>query len=186
MVRHFSTSFANAVGKWLGYNRENLSPSWKKAVEKFTEPGGSAEQKLGKIEEATIKYVSVFHMFRKAIPLTPLTPLTQNSRRRPCPQVPVQPRRPGGCPKRAHQRRRWYQDLPCLRGWHWDHQKGWSARLSNHSSLNSFGGVNTRSMRRPFWAMAIGVCWRLVILNVILLFLSSRLSYLISLCPFFR
>ena len=94
MARHFSTSVAKAVGKWLGYNRENLTPTWKKAVEKFTEPGGSAEQKLGKVEEATIKYVSVFHMFRKAIPLTPLT---QNSRRRPCPQVPLQPRRHGGC-----------------------------------------------------------------------------------------
>ena len=77
MARHFSTSITKAVSKWLGYNRENLTPSWKKAVETFTEPGGSAEQKLGKIEEATIKCVSVFHVFRKAIPLTPLT---QNSR----------------------------------------------------------------------------------------------------------
>lgn len=55
MARHFSTSVAKAVGKWLGYDRENLTPTWKKAVEKFTEPGGSAEQKLGKVEEATIK-----------------------------------------------------------------------------------------------------------------------------------
>ncbi len=155
MARQFSTSVAKAVGKWLGYDRENLTPNWKNAIEKFTEPGGSAEQKLGKIEEVTIKYVSVFHIFRKAIPLTPLT---QNSPRRPCPQVPFRPHRPGRCHQRANQRRKGYQDLPCLRGRHWDHQKGRAARLNNHSSLNSFGGADTRSIRRPFWAMAIGVC----------------------------
>ncbi|KAL9092103.1 MAG: hypothetical protein Q9165_004536 [Trypethelium subeluteriae] len=55
MSRFFSTSAAKAVGAWFGYARDNLTPKWKTAVEKFTEPGGSAEKKLGAIKSVTIK-----------------------------------------------------------------------------------------------------------------------------------
>ncbi|KAI4275404.1 MAG: hypothetical protein L6R38_005866 [Xanthoria sp. 2 TBL-2021] len=55
MSRAFSTSAAKAVERWSGFSREKLSPQWKKAVEKFTMLGGSAEGKLGKIESVEIK-----------------------------------------------------------------------------------------------------------------------------------
>ncbi|KAI9698962.1 MAG: hypothetical protein M1836_003151 [Candelina mexicana] len=55
MIRAFSTSSAKSVNKWLGFSRDKLTPTWRKAVEKFTEPGGSAEKKLGKIDSFEIK-----------------------------------------------------------------------------------------------------------------------------------
>lgn len=57
MSRFFSSSAAKAVEKWFGHSRDKLTPTWKTAIEKFTEPGGSAEQRLGKIKSVTIKYV---------------------------------------------------------------------------------------------------------------------------------
>ena len=68
MSRLFSSSTAKAVGQWLGYGRENLTPKWEKAVSNFTEPGGSAEKKLGKIKSVTIKWVVPRYLF--AITLT--------------------------------------------------------------------------------------------------------------------
>lgn len=44
MSRFFSSSAAKAVEKWFGHSRDKLTPTWRTAVEKFTEPGGSAEQ----------------------------------------------------------------------------------------------------------------------------------------------
>lgn len=56
MSRSFSSIAANAVSQWFGYDRNNLTPTWLAATDKFTQPGGSAEQKLGKIDSVTIRY----------------------------------------------------------------------------------------------------------------------------------
>ncbi|KAF2231065.1 hypothetical protein EV356DRAFT_535884 [Viridothelium virens] len=55
MSRFFSSTAAKAVGQWFGYGRDKLTPKWRTAVEKFTEPGGSAEKRLGEIKSVTIK-----------------------------------------------------------------------------------------------------------------------------------
>ncbi|OTA94875.1 hypothetical protein M434DRAFT_394247 [Hypoxylon sp. CO27-5] len=54
MSRFFSSS-ARALVKFLGYNVDKLRKPYSSAVKKFTAPGGSAEQKLGKLESVYIK-----------------------------------------------------------------------------------------------------------------------------------
>ncbi|KAK0748073.1 hypothetical protein B0T21DRAFT_343773 [Apiosordaria backusii] len=53
MSQFFSTTTKKFV-KWLGFSREDLSPTWKAASDKFVK-GGSAEEKLGTIQEVYIK-----------------------------------------------------------------------------------------------------------------------------------
>ena len=58
MSRFFSASASLAVGQWFGFSLENLPPTWKAAIELFTRPGGSAEEKLGPIKSVTIRYIT--------------------------------------------------------------------------------------------------------------------------------
>ncbi|KAL4785299.1 hypothetical protein BJX76DRAFT_324690 [Aspergillus varians] len=55
MSRLFSTS-ARALLYWTGFDRSKLSERWQSAVEKFTDPGGGAEARLGKLKRVDIKY----------------------------------------------------------------------------------------------------------------------------------
>ncbi|OCL07466.1 hypothetical protein AOQ84DRAFT_389488 [Glonium stellatum] len=54
MSRFFSTTARNLL-KWLGFDRTELPPSWRSAVEKFAGPGGGAEQRLGPVNSIYIK-----------------------------------------------------------------------------------------------------------------------------------
>ncbi|OAL53819.1 hypothetical protein IQ07DRAFT_320393 [Pyrenochaeta sp. DS3sAY3a] len=54
MSRFFSSS-ARALAKWFGFDRNKLPANWKSAIETFVAPGGSAEQKLGAVQEVEIK-----------------------------------------------------------------------------------------------------------------------------------
>ncbi|PYH37739.1 uncharacterized protein BO87DRAFT_422614 [Aspergillus neoniger CBS 115656] len=56
MSRLFSTTVRTLL-EWTGFDRHRLSDTWKAAVEKFTQPGGDAESRLGKIHSVNIKQV---------------------------------------------------------------------------------------------------------------------------------
>jgi len=42
-ARRAFTNSARALLKWAGFNKDELEPQWKDAVEQFTKPGGKAE-----------------------------------------------------------------------------------------------------------------------------------------------
>ncbi|KAJ4989348.1 hypothetical protein SVAN01_05073 [Stagonosporopsis vannaccii] len=51
--RFFSTTASRLIN-FVGYDPTNLSKVWFGAFNKFIEPGGSAEKKLGKVKEVEI------------------------------------------------------------------------------------------------------------------------------------
>ncbi|KAI4182327.1 MAG: hypothetical protein L6R41_006053 [Letrouitia leprolyta] len=51
-----SSNSSNFTFKVFGYAVSKLTPPWRNAFSTYTKPGGSAEQRLGKIESVEIKY----------------------------------------------------------------------------------------------------------------------------------